>query len=61
MLLTNVLNSEGSISSDSLVFILHNFLQDVDPNDEKLMLLLEGMAEVYNGTVYKVNIYLICR
>lgn len=46
MLLTNVLNSEGSQSSDSLVFILHNFLQDVDPNDEKLMLLLEGMAEV---------------
>lgn len=29
------------LNSDSLCFILHNVLQDVDPNDEKSMLLLE--------------------
>lgn len=30
-------------------------LQDVDPNDEKLMVLLEGMAVEKNGKIYKVT------
>lgn len=47
------------MNSDSLCFILHNVLQDVDPNDEKSMLLLERMAVMKNGKVYKVNMYIL--
>lgn len=35
--------------------VIHNFLQDVDPNDQKLMVLLEGMAVKENGKMYKVT------
>lgn len=31
------------------------FRQDVDPNDDKLMVLMEGMAVEKNGKVYTVK------
>lgn len=52
-------NYQIFLNSDSLCFILHNILQDVDPNDEKSMLLLERMAVMKNGKVYKVDMYIL--
>lgn len=42
------------IASDALL-LFTIFLQDVDPNDKKLMVLLEGMAVEENDKLYKVT------
>lgn len=40
------------ITRDAILFF---FRQDVDPNDDTLMVLMEGMAVEKNGKVYTVK------
>lgn len=40
------------ITRDAILFF---FRQDVDPNDDTLMVLMEGMAVEKNGKVYTVT------